>query len=170
MDHNQISQYLQRQGADWITWIRNPLTASHMRGRWERWIRTARSILNVFLKTHRNYEDLHILPKKVGAILNSQPMKNEAINDVQSQVSLFPSNLLTVKWRVVMIPPGSFGPTNAYYRKRWRRTQYIINEFWARWRKEFIQTLQEPKSGRRIRRNFQKGDVVLLKAEYNQNN
>ena len=29
-DHNQISQYLQRHEADWITWIRNPPTAGHM--------------------------------------------------------------------------------------------------------------------------------------------
>ena len=32
MDHNRISQYLQRHGADWITWIRNPPTAGHMCG------------------------------------------------------------------------------------------------------------------------------------------
>ena len=32
MNHNQISYYLQTHGADWITWIRNPPTASHMGG------------------------------------------------------------------------------------------------------------------------------------------
>ena len=30
MDHNQISQYLQRHRAKWRTWIRNPLTASYI--------------------------------------------------------------------------------------------------------------------------------------------
>ena len=53
MDHNQISQYLQRHGTDWLTSIRNPPTASLMRGVWKRQIRTARSILNALLKTHR---------------------------------------------------------------------------------------------------------------------
>ena len=52
MDHNQISQYLQRHGNDWLTSIRNPPTASLMRGVWKRQIRTARSILNALLKTH----------------------------------------------------------------------------------------------------------------------
>ena len=74
MDHNQISQNLQRRGADWITWIRNPPTASHMGGVWERQIRTARSILNALLKTHGrslNDEALHTLLIEVEAIVNS---------------------------------------------------------------------------------------------------
>ena len=75
MDHNQISQNLQRRGADWITWIRNPPTASHMGGVWERQIRTARSILNALLKTHGrslNDEALHTLLIEVEAIVNSR--------------------------------------------------------------------------------------------------
>ena len=170
MDHNQISQYLQRHRTDWITWIRNPPTASHMDGVWEEQIRTARSILNVLLKTHRrslNDEALHTLLIEVEAIVNSQPMTTETINDVQSHVPLSPSNLLTMKSKVVMPPPGSFGPADVDCRRRWRRTQHRVNEFWARWRKEFIQTLQERKSCRSKRRNFQ---IVLLKADYNRNN
>ena len=38
MNHNQISKYLHSCGADWITWINNPPTASHMGGVWERQI------------------------------------------------------------------------------------------------------------------------------------
>ena len=53
MDHYQIPQYLQRRGADWIIWIRNLPTASHMGGVWEQQIRTARGIVNALLKTHR---------------------------------------------------------------------------------------------------------------------
>ena len=148
MDHNQISQYLQTHRSDWITWIRNPPTASHMGGVWKRQIRTARSILNALLKTHGrslNDEALHTLLIEVKAIVNSRLMTTETINDVQSHVPPFHSSLLTMKSKVVMPPPGSFGPADTYCRKRWRRTQHIGNEFWARRRKEFIQTLQERK-------------------------
>ena len=169
MDHNQISQYLQRRRTDWITWIRNPPTAGHMGGVWEQQIRTARSILNVLLKTHRRSlnEALHTLLIEVEAIVNSQPMTTETINDVQSHVPLSPSNLLMMKSKVVMPPPGSFRPADPNCRRRWRRTQHIVNEFWARSHKELIQTLQERKSCRSKRRNFQ---IVLLKADYNRNN
>ena len=36
MNHNQISQDLQTSEANWITWIRNPLTAGQMGRVWER--------------------------------------------------------------------------------------------------------------------------------------
>ena len=137
-----------------------------MGGVWERQIRTARSILNALLKTHGrslNDEALHTLLIEVQAIVNSLPMTTKTTNSVQSHVPLSPSNSLTIKSKVVMPPPGGFGPADAHCRKRWRRTQHIVNEFRARWRKEFFKTLQERKLCRRKRRNFQKGDVVLLK-------
>ena len=116
MDHNQISQYLQRHGADRIAWIRNPRTASHMGGVWEREIRMSRSILNTLLKIQRrslNDEGLHTLLIEVEAIINSRPMITETINDVQRYVPLSPSNLLTMKLKVVMPPPRSFGSADA---------------------------------------------------------
>ena len=80
-----------------------------MGGVWERQIRTARSILNALLKTHRNLNDeaLHTLLIEVEAIVNSQPITTETINDVQSHVPLSPSNLLMMKLNVVMPPAGS---------------------------------------------------------------
>ena len=102
----------------------------HMGGLWERQIRTVKSILNALLKTHgrsSNDEALHTLLVEVEAIVNSRPMTTETIINVQSHVPLSPSNLLTMTSKVVMPPPGSFGPADAYCRKRWRRTQHIVN-------------------------------------------
>ena len=132
MNHNQIAQYLQTHGADWITWIKNPPTASHMGGVWERQIRTARCILNALLKTHGrslNDEALHTLLIEVEAIVNSRPLTVETINDVGSYIPLSPLNLLTMKSKVVLPLPGSFTPADLYSRKRWRRVKHISNEF-----------------------------------------
>ena len=82
-----------------------------MSGVWEQQIRRARGILNALLKTHErglNNEALHTLVKEVEAIVNSGLMTIETITDVQSHVPLSPSNLQTMKWKVVMPPPGSF--------------------------------------------------------------
>ena len=129
MNHNQIAQYLQRHGADWITWIKKPPTASHMGKVWEQQIRTARCILNALLKTHGrslNDEALHTLLIEVEAIVNSRPLTVETTNDVGSYIPLSPSNLLTMKSKVVLPPPGSFTPADLYSRKRWRRVQHIF--------------------------------------------
>ena len=99
MNHNRINEYLQVHGADWITWINNPPTASHMAGDWERQIRTARGILNALIKTYGKRldgESLHTLLVKVEAIVKSKPMTTETISDVKSGILLSPANLLIV--------------------------------------------------------------------------
>ena len=39
---------------------------------------------------------------------------------------------------------------------------YVINQFWSRLRKEFLQLLQEVKKWQDKKRNFQNGGIVLL--------
>jgi len=41
--------------------------------------------------------------------------------------------------------------------------QHIGNEFWVRWSKEYLQSLQVRNKWTRQHRNFTEGDVVLLK-------
>ncbi len=64
-----------------------------------------------------------------------------------------------------MAPPGEFQRADVYLVKRWKRVQYLANQFWERWRKGFLLSLQERQKWNRPRRNVQKGDVVLLKEE-----
>ena len=76
---------------------------------------------------------------------------------------LSPINLLTLKSRVVMSPPGVFTAPDIYCCKHWGRVQHISNEFWSRWRKEVLATLQCWQKWNTIRRNCKVGDIVLLK-------
>ena len=124
------------------------------------------------LRTHSSSldeESLNTLFTEVEAIVNSRPLVVETINDVNSEVALSPSHLLAMKSKVVMPPPGAFGKPDLYCRRRWRRVQHICNEFWNRWRKEFLATLQERQKWLVSRRNFYIGDVVLLKEDANRN-
>ena len=70
-----------------------------------------------------------------------------------------------MKTKVVMPPPGVFQKPDLYCRSRWRRIQHLSNEFWSRWRKEFIQTLQERQKWVKMSRNFCIGDIVPLKTD-----
>ena len=76
-----------------------------------------------------------------------------------------PNNILTMKTKSVMPPPGVFQKPDLYFGSRWRRIQRLSNEFWSRWRKEFIQTLQEHQKWVKMSRNFCIGDIVLLKTD-----
>ena len=112
MNHSRISKYLQMHGADWIIWINNSLTASHM-GAWERQIRTARGILEALVKTNGKIlynESLHTLLVEVEAIVNSRPVKTKTIIDANSGIPLSPANLLTMKSKIILTLPASHQP------------------------------------------------------------
>ena len=123
-------------------------------------------------KTHRNIfndEALYTLLIEVETIVSSRPMTTVTINNVQSHVPLSPSNLLTMKSKVLMPPSGSFRPADTNYCKFSRRALHKLKEFVKRWCKEFIQTVQEQKLCRKKRRNFLTGDMVLLKSDFSRN-
>ena len=75
-----------------------------------------------------------------------------------------------MKTKVVMPPPGECGLADIYCRKQWRRVQHITEEFGNRWRKEFLVTLQQCQKWSKNKRNFQTGDIVLLKDDSNHRN
>ena len=172
MKHDKIKSFLQGNGADWILWHNNPSGASHMGGVWERQIRSARIISEGLLKTHShslNDEPLRTLMAEVELIINSRPLTVETISDSKSEITLSPSNLVTIKTSVVMPPPGEFSKQDAYSKRRWRRVQHIAGEFWSRWRKEFLQSLQVRQIWKKRIRNFAVGDIVLLRDDCHRN-
>ena len=172
MDHKKIGDFLEENGGDWMVWKRNPPHASNMGGVWERQIRSVRSILNSLLKTHGSNmteESLQTLVVEVKAIVNSKPLPTDVMNDATSLAPLSPVNLLTMKSRVVMPPPGNFTTPDRYSKKQWRRMQYVANEFWDRWRKEVLLTLQNREKWNNQKQNCQVGDIVLLRQEADRN-
>ena len=50
-----------------------------------------------------------------------------------------------------------------YGQKRWRRVQVLAEEFWHRWKTEYVSTLQEKQKWTRPKRNIQVGDIVIVK-------
>ena len=166
MDEEKVRNFLQDKGTDWIKWTHNPPAASHMGGVWERQIRTARAILSSLLKTHGsslNDECFRTLLVEVEGVVNSRPLTVDTLSDANSDLPLTPNHLLTMKSKVIMPPPGVFQKEDVYYRRRWRRVQHIVNEFWTRWRKEYLISLQTRSKWQNHQRNFQKDDVVLIK-------
>ena len=159
-------------GTDWITWMRNPPLASHFGGVWERQIRTARSILASLLQTHSTSltgEGLRTLIVEVEGVINSRPLTVESLSDVNSLIPIAPVNLLTRKSRVILPPPGDFQRADMFCRRQWRRIQHVTNEFWIRWRKEFLNSLQQRTKWQIKKRNFEKGDVVILRETSQRN-
>ena len=135
MDQLKINDFMRDSGGEWMLWKLNPPSASNMGGVWERQIRSARTILTSLLKTHGtslNDELLCTLLIEGEVIVNSRPLTTDLLSDVNSMMLLSPINLLTLKSRVVMLPPGVFTASDIYCHKHWRRVQHISNEIWSR--------------------------------------
>eukprot|EP00057_Strongylocentrotus_purpuratus_P017851 XP_011672325.1 PREDICTED: uncharacterized protein LOC105442158 [Strongylocentrotus purpuratus] len=96
------------------------------------------------------------------AIVNSRPLTVTNMNDPSADAPLTPNHLLTLKRTVPLPPPGQFVKEDVYTRKAWRRVQFLLEQFWSRWRKEYLLGLQRRQKWTMPRRNLQVGDIVLL--------
>ena len=172
MDNKRIGDFLLEKKADWLVWKKTPPIASHFRGIWKRQIRSARTNLSSLIKTHSmsfNEHSLSTLSSEVEDIGNSRPVVVETINDVNSEVAISPSYILTMKSKVAMPPPGVFGKPDMYCQRRWRRIQHVSNEFWSRQQKKFLVTLQERQKWRELQTNFSVGVIVILQDDSHRN-
>ena len=88
--------------------------------------------------------------------MNPRPMTVEVLNDLTSLQPLSTVNILTMKSKVVSQPPGELSKPDIYSRK-----QHIANEVWSRWKKEYLQSLQEHQKSDGKRRNFKIKDIVV---------
>lgn len=144
----------------------NPPAASHMGGVWERQIRTVRNVLSGLMVQHGSRlstSSLRTLLYEVMAIVNGRPLTVESLDCPDGPLPLTPNHLLTMKPTVIPPPPGDFEDADIVARSQWRRTQRIAEEFWRRWRDEYLFTLQPRRIWRRPRRNIMVNDVVILR-------
>ena len=165
MDNERIQSFTQILGGDLVRWIRNLPAASHMGGFWERQIRSAHAILSSLLSTHGkslDEESLLTFVAETGGILNSQPLTVETISDPTSDLPFAPSNILTMRSKVVMSPPGNFSRPDLYCWKRWRPFQHIAKESWSCCRKEYLQSLQSRRKWQSEKINFSGAYIVLV--------
>ena len=165
MNQETVRQKLLKENCDLIKFQMNVPHASHMGGSWERQIRSVRNVLSALLDAHGEQlddESLRTFMVEAEAIINSRPL---SLNFASQLEPLTPNHLLTMKSNIILPPPGEFQRADVYSKKRWRRVQYLINEFWSRWKKEFLQSLQTRQKWVRPQKNLKKGDIVVVNDE-----
>ena len=139
-----------------------------MGGAWERQIRTVRKVLDSLLSqcsTGLDDDSLRTLMYEAAAIVNSRPLTAETVSDPLSLNPLTPNQLLTMKTDLILPPPGNFESSDLYATKRWRRVQYLANQFWKRWKGEYLQNLQIRSKWNRSQPNLEVDDIVIIKDD-----
>ena len=146
-----------------ISWSFNPPSASHFGGHYERQIRSVRKILWSVLseqKLRLNDENLYTIMCEAESVLNGRPL-TPVSDDVTSFDALTPNHLLLFDAGVTL-PPGIFTDAHSTLDRKWRQVQYLVNLFWVRWRKEYLNTLYERQKWTKAEKSLQPGDLVLV--------
>ena len=160
LSQDDINSYCTKQE---IIWKFNPPSASHMGGLWERMIRTIRKILcNLVGSTRVSDEILETFFCETESIINGRPITKMS-SDIRDAAPLTPNHLLLLR-EGTQILPGKFGKTDLYQR-RWRQCQYLAEQFWRKWVREYLPQLQQRNKWFYERRNIKIGDLVLILDE-----
>lgn len=133
-------------------------------GAWERLIGVARRILDAMLiRNHGNltHEILSTFMVEVTAIVNARPLTTISY-DPESPCLLTPSLLLTQKSSPATFPIPDFGRKDML-RSQWKHVQVLAEEFWQKWRSEYLHSLQPRKKWKSDTQNRTVGTVVLMK-------
>ncbi|KAK7107684.1 hypothetical protein V1264_015565 [Littorina saxatilis] len=162
MDPDRVVKEMVERNCNFIF---NPPHASHFGGVWERLIRTVRQVFSGLLLEHGSRltsDTLSTLFHEVASVVNNRPLCVTQLEDPTSCEPLTPNHLLTLKPEPIFPPPGTFQKEDQYSRKRWRRVQYLVEQFWTRWKKEYLPTLQPRRKWFHQKDAVQPGMVVLL--------
>jgi len=155
-----VQNWLKQKCVDWQF---NPPNAPHFGGIFEREIRTIKKVLNALLREQKitfNDEIFCTLLCEVESVLNNRPL-TEVSSDPECNEALTPNHLLLFNAGVTL-PPGVFTRDDCVSKRQWRRVQYLVNLFWARWRREYVVLLQERNKWQFSDRSLQPGDLVLV--------
>ncbi len=162
MNQEAINNYITNQNCEWQF---NPPRASHFGGVWERQIGTIRRVLDGMFSSlgscQLTHELLITLMAEVTGIVNSRPIAAISADPEQPQ-PLSPNSLLTMKTRPLLSPPGVFLSQDLYSRRHWRRAQYLADQFWIRWKHEYLQSLQARSKWNDVKPNLQVDDIVIM--------
>ncbi|XP_048749330.2 uncharacterized protein LOC125661393 [Ostrea edulis] len=164
VEDGRIAKTLETYGTSWKF---NPPHSSHFGGSWERMIGTCRRILDNMLMQDRNkltHDSLVTLMAEVSAIVNSRPLLPIS-TDPENPEILSPSVLLThKKGQNDTCPFPQFG-TKDMLRSQWKLVQGLADEFWSKWTKEYISSLQVRRKWKQPEVNLNVGDIVLVREK-----
>ena len=165
LDEKKVEKFVTECGCKWEF---NPLHASHFGGVWERQINTIPRVLDAMFtelgQSQLTHELLATLMAEVVAIVNTRPIAALS-SDTDNPQPLSPAMLLTMETRPASPPPGQFMRADIYTRRRCRGVQFLAEQFWTSWRREYLQSLQPRQKWPEKRRDLCVRDIVLLRDE-----
>ena len=139
-----------------------------MGGTWERKIGSVRRVLEASFALVSNRclsrDEFATLLAEASAIVNNTPLwSNPDLPD--DPTPLTPAMILTMKNTPNPCPKEPFSEEDLlhYSALRYKRVQYLSDQFWLRWRNEYLSTLTKRHKWKLRRPCIRTGDIVLIR-------
>lgn len=134
---------------------------------WERMIGVTRRILDGMLSRTDSKgitnEVLVTFMAEVSSIVNSRPLVAVSTDPDDPSV-LTPNILLTQKMDSSMLPKALPDmDLKEAYRSQWKHVVVLSQEFWKKWRMQYLSNLKNKRKWTKTEVNLTEGDIVLLK-------
>lgn len=155
----EIAETLENDGT---TWHFIPPRSPNFGGLWESNVKAVKTHLvkTIGLST-LTFEELSTVLCQIEAVLNSRPLTG--LNDNPDDLSpLTPAHFLVGESSMVVPEPNVKDDTISPL-QRWRITQKMLNNFWTRWSKEYLNRLQQRHKWQTKAEGPRVGDLVILK-------
>lgn len=139
-------------------------------GFWERLVRSVKvSLRKVLGRSSLNFEELTTILNEVEAVINSRPL-TFVYSEADEPEPLSPGHFLVGRKLTALPPhrlPAATSPGGQQLVRRWRYRSTIADNFWRRWRKEYLLELRSAHLSKpTVSSGLQAGDLVLLKEDH----
>ena len=157
MDLDQVQKALRKQGVEWSF---NPPKASQMGGVWERMIRTIRKTLLGVLNPRTSLSDeiLQTVFCEVENLINSRPITR--VSDDADDGTLSPNHLLILQSNSP--EDEALMCSGALLRGKMKRIRSFVDQFWNKWRNEYLLEQQMRKKWDRVTEDIKVGELVVI--------
>jgi len=127
-----------------IEWFFTPPSGQHFGGAWERLVQSSKRALRSILENQAVTDEVfQTVLKEVASLLNSRPLTN-VCSDPNEPEPLTPNHFILGN-HAPHIPADLEENFDGLSRRRWKQSQYLVNQYWRRWMREYVPTLIERK-------------------------
>ncbi|XP_049867240.1 uncharacterized protein LOC126367655 [Pectinophora gossypiella] len=155
---------VEKLASDGTQWHFIPPYSPNFGGLWEAGVKSVKFHLKRVLVANLTFEEMTTTLCQIEACLNSRPLTCIDTTDTDVIEPLTPGHFL-IGEAPVNIPSPDLRDVNVGRLSRWQLTQRLVRDFWHRWQSEYLTRLQERPKWMKHQKEFDLGDIVLLKND-----
>ena len=146
-----------------ITWHNIPAYSPHMGGLWEAAVKQMKKhLLRVMGVRRYTFEELTTIACRIEAFLNNRPLLPLTSHSIDGVTALTPGHFLLNK--TPSIYPEDPNPLQRIdLKQKWDLCQAVTQQWWTRWHKEYLNSLQARTKWQTTSTNLRVGDIVAIR-------